>query len=319
MTMPNIIVKAERNMETISDKAKEYILSAKADNTVKSYKSDWKDFVTYCQTNNLPYLPADIGTVMNYISEKAETNKVSTIVRRLSSINQAHEAMGLESPTKSFNVKAVVKGIKNTKGTMPDKKASAVLEDIRAMVKSLGESLIDTRDRALILIGFAGAFRRSELVSIKVEDLEFDREGLTITLRSSKTDQEGQGYKKGIPYGSNLDTCPIRSLQYWLKESQITEGHVFRSINRYGRISISAMTDHSVARIVKKLAKKAGMDEQKYSGHSLRSGLITTCANAGVDERTIMKQSGHKSITVMRGYIQDATLFQNNAVKNIGL
>lgn len=314
-----IIIKAETTIECASNKAKEYILSAKSDNTVRSYKSDWKHFVTYCQTNNLPYLPADIGAVMNYIAEMAETNKVSTIVRRLSSINQAHEAMGLESPTKSFNVKAVVKGIKNTKGTMPNKKASAVLEDIREMVGNLGENLIDIRDRALILVGFAGAFRRSELVSIKVEDLEFDREGVTITLRNSKTDQEGHGYKKGIPYGSNVDTCPVRSLQHWIKVSQITEGHIFRSINRHGRISISAMTNHSVARIVKKLAKQAGMDEQKYSGHSLRSGLITTCANAGVDERSIMKQSGHKSITVMRGYIQDATLFQNNAVKNIGL
>jgi integrase len=187
------------------------------------------------------------------------------------------------------------------------------------MVDTLDGSLIGLRDRALILIGFAGAFRRSELVAVEMDDIEFNREGLTITLLQSKTDQEGQGYKKGIPYGSHPDTCPVRSLQDWLQAAKITKGPLFRRVNRYGQVGPAALTGKSVAVIVKKLAKAAGLDERKYSGHSLRAGLITTAANRGVDERSIMKQSGHKSLTVMRGYIQDATLFKNNAATHVGL
>lgn len=315
----NIIVKKESEVQFATEKAKKYILHAKANNTIKSYKSDWKDFVTYCRKREVDYLTADVNTVINYVADMADTKKVSTIVRRLSSISQAHQAADCESPTFSFGVKAVIKGIKKTKGTIPNKKTAAVIEDIRMMINTLGGSLTDVRDRALILIGFAGAFRRSELVAITMDDLEFTRDGLTIMLKHSKTDQEGQGYKKGIPYGSNPETCPVRSLQDWLSRSKITEGAIFRSVNKSGKVGNKGLCDNTVAVIVKKLVKAAGLDEKKYSGHSLRSGLITTAANRGVDERSIMKQSGHKSLTVMRSYIQDATLFKNNAATDVGL
>lgn len=317
--MSDVIVKKECEVEFANEKAKKYILHAKANNTIKSYKSDWKDFVAYCREREVAYLTADANTVINYVAEMAETKKVSTIVRRLSSISQAHQAANCGSPTFSFGVKAVIKGIKKTKGMIPNKKTAAVIEDIRMMINTLGENLIDVRDRALILVGFAGAFRRSELVAITMDDLEFNRDGLAIMLRHSKTDQDGQGYKKGIPYGSNPETCPVRSLQDWLSQSKINDGTIFRSINKYGTISNKGLCDKSVALVVKKLVKKAGLDERKYSGHSLRSGLITTAANRGVDERSIMKQSGHKSLAVMRSYIQDATLFKNNAATNVGL
>lgn len=317
--MSDVVLKKESEVEFTAEKAKKYILHAKADNTIKSYKSDWKDFVEYCREREVPYLTADVNTVINYVADMADTKKVSTIVRRLSSISQAHQAADCGSPTFSFGVKAVIKGIKKTKGTIPNKKTAAVIEDIRAMVDTLGRSLIDIRDRALILIGFAGAFRRSELVSITMDDLEFTRDGLTIMLKHSKTDQEGQGYKKGIPYGSNPETCPVRSLQDWLSQGKIHDGMIFRGVNKSGKVSNKGLCDKSVALIVKKLVKAAGLDERKYSGHSLRSGLITTAANRGVDERSIMKQSGHKSLTVMRSYIQDATLFKNNAATDVGL
>ncbi len=317
--MSDIIVKKEYEVEFANEKAKKYILHAKSNNTIKSYKSDWKDFMAYCQEHNVACLTADADTVINYVADMADTKKVSTIVRRLSSISQAHQAADCGSPTFSFGVKAVIKGIKKTKGTIPDKKKAAVIEDIRMMIHTLGGSLTDVRNRALILIGFAGAFRRSELVAITIDDLEFNRDGLVITLKHSKTDQEGQGYKKGIPYGSNPETCPVRSLQDWLSRSKITEGAIFRSVNKSGKIGKKGLCDHTVAIIVKKLVKAAGLDERKYSGHSLRSGLITTAANRGVDERSIMKQSGHKSLTVMRSYIQDATLFKNNAATDVGL
>jgi len=317
--MNDMIINKSSEIEGTTEKAKKYILHAKASNTIKSYKSDWKDFVAYCKREKVASLSANIETVINYVADMAETKKVSTIIRRLSSISQAHQAAGCGSPTFSFGVKTVVKGIKKTKGTIPNKKTAAVIEDIRAMVDTLGGSLINIRDRALILIGFAGAFRRSELVSVEIDDIEFNREGLTIMLKHSKTDTEGQGYKKGIPYGSHPDTCPVRSLQDWLQAAQITTGPLFRRVNRHGQVGMAALSDQSVALIVKKLVKAAGLDEKKYSGHSLRSGLITTAANRGVDERSIMKQSGHKSLTVMRSYIQDATLFKNNAATHVGL
>jgi len=317
--MNDVVIKKGREIENADEKAKEYILHSKADNTIKSYKSDWNDFVDFCQERDVACLAADVNTVINYVADMAETKKVSTIVRRLSSISQAHQAAECGSPTFSFAVKAVIKGIKKTKGTIPNKKKAAIIEDIRMMVNTLGGNFTDIRDRALILIGFAGAFRRSELVAIVMDDLEFTRDGLVIMLKHSKTDQEGQGYRKGIPYGSNPDTCPVRALQAWLEVSKISEGAIFRGINQYQQIRPKGLSDKAVALIVKKLAKAAGLDERKYSGHSLRSGLITTAANKGVDERSIMKQSGHKSLTVMRGYIQDATLFKNNAATDVGL
>jgi len=165
------------------------------------------------------------------------------------------------------------------KCTTPDKKTAAVIEDIRAMVNTLGGSLIDIRDRALILIGFAAAIRRLELVAIMMDDIEFNPDGLTITMQCSKTDQD----KKSIHYGSHSDTCPVRSLQDWLQAAKITTGPLFRPINRHGQVGATALSDQSVALIVKKLVKAAGLDEKKYSGHSLRSGSIITAANRGVN------------------------------------
>ncbi|WP_378952600.1 GIY-YIG nuclease family protein [Pelosinus sp. sgz500959] len=169
------------------------------------------------------------------------------------------------------------------KNTTPNKKTAAVVEDIRAMVNTLGDSLIDIRDRALILIGFAAGVRRSELVAIMMDDIEFNCDGLTITMQNSKTDQNGQGNKKSIYYGSHLETCPVRSLQEWLKAAKIESGPLFRRINRHGQVGERVLGDQSVALIVKKLAKAAGLDEKKYSGDSLRSGLITTAANRGLN------------------------------------
>lgn len=305
--------------EVLSEQARKYIAQSKADNTVKSYRFDWADFTAYCAMTNVSPLPADVRTIISYITGLAQDKKVSTINRRISAISQAHQAAGYETPTQAFAVKALLKGIKREKGTMADKKQAAVINDVKLMIETLGDRLIDIRDRALILIGFAGAFRRSELVSLIVEDINFDRNGLTVTLRHSKTDQEGQGTKKGIPYGSNPDTCPVRALLDWMNVSGITEGAIFRGINRHSQVQPNAMTDKAVALIVKKLAEQAGLDASKYAGHSLRSGFITTAADCGIDERNIMRQSGHKSTTVMRGYIQEATLFKNNAAANVGL
>jgi site-specific recombinase XerD len=312
-------VNSEMQQIIITDKAKEYIAQSKASNTVKSYRADWKDFTNYCNTVGCQSLPANEVTIVNYIAVLADNHKASTIQRKVSAISQAHKAAGFDTPTQTFAVKAIMAGIRRNKGTMADKKQAAVIDDIRMMVNTLDDRLISIRDRALLLIGFAGAFRRSELAGLTMDNIEFNRNGVTITLVHSKTDQEGAGYKKGIPYGSNPATCPVRALQDWLEAANITEGAIFRSMNRHGQVQDSAMSDKAVALIVKRTAEAAGLDSSKYSGHSLRSGFITTAAANGTNERNIMKQSGHKSIAVMRGYIHDATLYNDNAAANVGL
>ena len=205
-----------------------------------------------------------------------------------------------------------------------------IVEDIRRMVRSQSmRTNSGIRNRALLLIGFAGAFRRSELVDLDVEDLDFRDEGLVITVRRSKTDQEGQGLLKGIPYGSDRDTCPIRSLQLWLETASITSGAIFRSVNkgdkvilhrrRNGEVIEARLGGRDVARIVKRCAQRAGLDPQRYAGHSLRAGFATTAAERQVPEQEIMDQTGHKSLLMLRRYIRKGSVLKNNAAAKIGL
>lgn len=216
-------------------------------------------------------------------------------------------------------VKNTLKGIKRTMGTATVQKAAALTDDIRAMLEATDEGLIGLRDRALILLGFAGAFRRSELVSLDVEDCGFSKDGLTVTLRRSKTDQDGQGRKIGIPYGSNPATCPVRVLQAWIEQVGVTTGPVFRSINRHGQVRPDRLSPADVARIVKKLAERASLDATKYAGHSLRAGHATSAAIAGASERSIMNQTGHRSVQMVRRYIRDGSLFRDNSGGKLGL
>jgi len=194
-----------------------------------------------------------------------------------------------------------------------------LLDDIRAMVGATDAGLIGSRDQALILLGFAGAFRRSELVALDVADLAFSRDGLTVTLRRSKTDQEGAGRKVGIPYGSNPDTCPVRAVQSWLEDASVADGPAFRAVNRHGKVQESGLAPIDVARIVKKLAQCAGLDPAKYAGHSLRAGHATQAATAGASERSIMNQTGHRSVQMVRRYIRDGSLFRENSAGKLGL
>jgi|SRR5581483_5756884 len=187
------------------------------------------------------------------------------------------------------------------------------------MVEATDPGLIGLRDRALILLGFSGAFRRSELVGLSFEDCGFGKEGLTVTLRRSKTDQEGAGRKVGIPYGSNPDTCPVRTVQDWIEQAGIAPGPLFRSINRHGRIQAGRLGGIDVARIVKKLALRAGLDAERYAGHSLRAGHATSAAIAGASERSIMNQTGHRSVQMVRRYIREGTLFRENSAGKLGL
>jgi len=249
----------------------------------------------------------------------ADTFKPSTISRRLVSIAQAHKAAGHTSPTTDERVRLVNAGIRRVHGVAPRQVRPVVTEDLRRMVETCREDPAGTRDRALLLIGFAGALRRSELVALDAADIEETRDGLVITVQRSKTDQEGAGRKIGVPYGSNPSTCPVRAWRSWVEEANITEGPSFRGIDRHGNVAASRLSDRGVALIVKRRAEQAGIKPDTVSGHSLRAGLATAAAAAGVSERAIAATTGHKSMTVLRGYIRDGNLFNENAAAAVGL
>lgn len=305
---------------TLDEKAHDYISKAKAPNTLKAYRSDWADFVTWCGFRGLRSLPADPATVALYLTALVEAGRhVSTLGRRISSISQAHKAAGFESPAGSAPVKAVMSGIRRVHGSAQKGKAPVLTDDIHRMVDTLPGSPLGARDRALLLVGFAGAFRRSELVSLDVGDVEFRAEGLMVTLRRSKTDQEGAGREIAVPYGSNPDTCPVRALRAWLDASGISSGALFRAIDRHGNLQPGRLSDKAVALVVKRCAEKAGLDASRFAGHSLRSGLATAAAQAGASERSIMEQTGHKSLQMVRRYIRRGSLFRDNAAAKVGL
>jgi integrase len=216
-------------------------------------------------------------------------------------------------------VRNTLKGIRRTIGTAPTPKAAALTDQIRTMVDAADDGTIGARDRALILLGFAGAFRRSELVALDIDDCVFGKDGLTVTLWRSKTDQDGAGRKIGIPYGSNPETCPVRTIQAWIEEAALSGGALFRSINRHGQVQLARLSGIDVARVVKKLALRAGLDATAYAGHSLRAGHATSAAIAGASERSIMKQTGHRSVQMVRRYIRDGSLFRENSAGKLGL
>ena len=301
------------------DQVREYIRASKAENTLRGYQSDWRAFCAWAEARALRPLPANPQTVAAFIAECAGHLKVGSVQRRLNAIAEAHKAMGLESPTHNATVRNTMKGIRRTKGVAPAQKTAALTADIRTMVDAADAGTIGARDRALILLGFAGAFRRSELVGLDVEDCAFGKDGLTVTLRRSKTDQAGAGRKIGIPYGSNPETCPVRTMQAWIDEAHISAGPVFRSINRHGQVQPGRLSGIDVARVVKKLAQKAGLDAAKYAGHSLRAGHATSAAIAGASERSIMNQTGHRSVQMVRRYIRDGSLFRENSAGKLGL
>ncbi len=259
------------------------------------------------------------ATLALYLTDRAETCKPATLGRRLVTIAQAHKTAGHDTPTTTPPVRAVWAGIRRVKGTAQEGKAAAVTDDVRTMVAGLPHTLRGHRDRALLLLGFAGAFRRSELVALAVADVEDTHAGLVVTLRKSKTDQAGAGRKVGIPYGTYVESCPVRAYRAWREASGIIQGPLFRSVDWRDTLSAGPLSDKGVARIVKRRAKAAGLDPTKYSGHSLRAGLATAAAAAGKSERAIMAQTGHKSLPMVRRYIREGDLFRENAAANLGL
>ena len=297
-----------------------YVEGSRSVGTWRAYASDWGRFADFCQLNNLQAFPASPETVARFlVGEKDLGAKASTLERRLAAISVKHKGSGHASPCSSELVRSVLSGIRREIGTRPDKKKPVRVGDVRRMVAALGDSTIDKRNRAMILLGYAGAFRRSELVALDVADLDFVGEGVKVLLRFSKTDQEGRGMVKHIPYGSTLETCPVRSLQSWLSHAQIKDGAIFRQVSKVGRVSVERLGPKGVARTVKRMAASIGLDAEDFSGHSLRSGLITDGYAVGVAESDIMAMSGHKSREVLNGYRQEADGFRRNVAGSVGL
>lgn len=314
-----LAVSSPSNSLAVSGEVRRLVMASRSANTQRAYRSDLKAFSAWCRASNRSELPASPETLAEYVGFLTRTCKPATISRRLAAISVAHKAAGLESPTLSELVRSTIKGARRELGTMQTKKAAVRIAGIRLAVKEFDLSPKSVRDRALLLVGYAGAFRRSELVGLELQDLAFTSEGVRVTVRRSKTDQEGAGMVKGIPFGSREDTCPVRALRAWLELAGIESGPVFRSVTKGGKVQGSPLGDRDVSRILKGLAGALGLEPDQVGGHSLRSGLITDAYASGVPEAVIMATSGHKSHRVMSGYRREANLFAQNAAASVGL
>ncbi len=296
--------------------------SSKANNTVRAYKSDFKDFGLFCAQNGFKPLPSDpkiVSLYLTYLSTK--DNKMSTLKRRVVSIGVIHKLKGFYLDTKHPSIIENIMGIKRRKGSKQSGKKPILISDLKVIVDVIDqidrEEIKKFRDRSIILIGFSGGFRRNEIVSLDYDDLDFMSEGLKINVRRSKTDQFGEGFTKALPYFDSSRYCPVVSLKNWLNISKINSGPVFRRFDKGSRLSENRLTDQTVALLIKQYLNLAGIDNKNYSGHSLRSGFATSAAESGVEERNIMAMTGHKSTEMVRRYIKDANLFKNNALNKI--
>ncbi len=300
--------------------------NSKAHNTIRAYKSDFKDFGGFCAKNGLKSLPTEpkiVSLYMTYLSTKDA--KMSTLRRRLVSIGVIHRLKGHYLDTKHPIIIENLMGIKRKKGSYQKGKKPILINHLKLIIDEIDKDTYDEtgirklRDKTIILLGFAGGFRRIELISIDYEDLEFVAEGVKIFIRKSKTDQFGEGMIKGLPYFTNQQYCPVWHLKKWLEISEIKSGPIFRRFFKGLNLGKNRLTDQSVALFLKKYLSNAGIENQDYSGHSLRSGFATVSAEAGADERSIMAMTGHKTTQMVRRYIKEANLFKNNALNKIKL
>jgi len=296
--------------------------SSKAINTVRAYKSDFKDFGLFCAQNGFKSLPSEPKIVSLYLTHLSTKEvKMSTLKRRLVSIGVIHKLKGHYLDTKHPIIIENIMGIKRRKGSVQKGKKPLLISNLKLIInvidKSKYEDIKKYRDRSIILIGFSGGFRRNEIVSLDYDDLDFVSEGLKINLKRSKTDQFGEGSVKGLPYFDNPQYCPVLSLKNWIEVSNISSGPLFRKFSKGSKLSENRLTDQTVALLIKKYLKLAGIDNKNYSGHSLRSGFATTAAESGAEERSIMAMTGHKSTEMVRRYIKEANLFKNNALNKV--
>jgi integrase len=289
------------------DPVEAYIQAGIAPATRRAYRADLDHFESWGGT-----IPATDEQVAAYLADQAAFLRVSTLTRRLTAISVAHEAKGLPNPASSVMVRATIRGIRRAHGTAQRQAKPLLREDLFVVLGAMGERLKDLRDRALLLFGFAGGLRRSELVAVNCIDIERVREGIILTIRRSKTDQNGIGRRIGVPFGRTIH-CPVRALESWLSVARIEEGPVFRPMDRHGRISDGRLSGEAVCLIVRERLAAAGFDRTGYSGHSLRAGFATSATCAGVSTFKIRQQTGHASDAMLSRYVRDGELFLGNA------
>jgi site-specific recombinase XerD len=294
---------------------------SKANNTLRAYKSDFKDFGIFCAKHGFNSMPTEPKVVSLYLTYLSTKSKISTLRRRLVSIGVVHKLKGHYLDTKHPIIIENLMGIKRKKGSIQIGKKPILINHLKQIINVTDEQKIEKikklRNRTLILIGFAGGFRRTELISIDYEDLDFVEEGVKITLRRSKTDQFGEGMVKGLPYFINEKYCPVTSLKNWINLSKIKTGPIFRRFAKGSILTGHRLTDQSVVLIIKDCLRLAGIENQNFSGHSLRSGFATVAAESGADERSIMAMTGHKTTQMVRRYIREANIFKNNALRKV--
>ncbi len=312
------------DLKALHEETLNNLKSSKAINTIRAYKSDFKDFGAFCAKHSFKTLPTEPKVVALYLTYLSGKNaKMSTLRRRLVSIGMIHKLKGHYLDAKHPIIIENLMGIKRTKGSIQSGKKPILINHLKAIINVINElkteEIKKARDKALILVGFGGGFRRTELISIDYEDLEFVPEGVKITLRRSKTDQFGEGTIKGLPYFSSEIYCPVAHLKKWIKISNIKSGPVFRRFTKGCSLTSHRLTDQSVVLLIKRYLELAGIENKNYSGHSLRSGFATVSAESGADERSIMAMTGHKTTQMVRRYIKEANLFKNNALNKIKL
>ncbi|MDC0125364.1 site-specific integrase [Candidatus Pelagibacter sp.] len=305
--MKNLITDIKSlELETIKN-----LRNSKSENTLRAYKSDYNDFSLFCSQNGFQAMPTQPKILALYITHLSSYSKFSTLKRRLASISILHKTKGYYIDTKHPIIMENLMGIKRINGSNQKGKKPLLINDLKLLINAIHQSnekdKRKIRDKALVLIGFSGGFRRSELVDIEYEDLEFVSEGVKIFVKRSKTDQSGEGMTKAIPYFDNEKFCPVIALKNWIEIFDLKNSRIFN------------ISDKSVALIIKKYANYAGLDSHRYAGHSLRSGFATSTAESGADERNIMAMTGHKSTEMVRRYIKEANLFNNNALNKIKL
>ena len=310
------------NIKALQEETILNLQNSKANNTVRAYKSDFNDFGLFCAQNGFNSLPSEpkiVSLYLTYLSTKDA--KMSTLKRRLVSIGIIHKLKGHYLDTKHPAIIENIMGIKRRKGSVQKGKKPILINNLKEIINVIDqqdkEDIKKFRDRSIILIGFSGGFRRNEIVSLDCDDLDFVPEGLKVNIKRSKTDQFGEGFTKALPYFDRSQYCPVVSLKKWIAISKIVSGPVFRRFVKGSKLSENRLTDQTVALLIKEYLNLAGIDSKNYSGHSLRSGFATSAAESGVEERSIMAMTGHKSTEMVRRYIKDANLFKNNALNKI--
>ena len=313
--------KLTTELKTLHEATLNNLKSSKANNTLRAYKSDFRDFGAFCAKHGLSSLPSEPKIISLYLTHLSKNSKISTIRRRLVSISMVHKLKGHYLDIKHPIITENLLGIKRVKGSIQRGKKPLLISHLKSIINVINEQQNEEikkfRDRSIILIGFGGGFRRTELISIDYEDLEFVPEGLKITIRRSKTDQFGEGMIKGLPYFPNEIYCPVTSLKKWLEISKIKSGPIFRRFSKGSLLTENRLTDQSVVLLMKKYLDLAGIENKNFAGHSLRAGFATVAAESGADERSIMAMTGHKTTQMVRRYIREANIFKNNALNKI--